>query len=316
MRIAVFAGAASGRSPRFIEVAATFGAQLAAAGVQIVYGGARIGLMGALADAALAAGGAVTGVIPRALVDAEIAHAGLTDLRVVGSLHERKAIMVELADAFVALPGGTGTLDELFEAWTWQQLGLHHKPVVLLNVDGYWDRLCAALEHMRRAGFIRDTDHLAIAADTAAVLDAIQSYAATSAKWGNRSSSALVSVGWLCVQDERLLAVRSRDQNLFFLPGGKPEAGETGPQALARELAEELHLDIDPTELTEQFTVYDVAHGHPGRQLLMTCYTGPANGHPRPGREIAETAWLTLADGHRCAPALRQALHRTLNCKD
>jgi len=219
--------------------------------------------------------------------------------------------MAELADAFVALPGGAGTLDELFEAWTWQQLGLHRKPVALLNTDGFWDPLLAALDHMRAAGFIRGTDRLLVATDAAHFLRAVRSFTAPDAKWSNDPApTPLVSVAWLCVRNGRLLAVRTHNQDVFYLPGGKPEAGETGPQALARELAEELHINVDPAQLTESFTISDLAHGYPGRQLQMTCYTGPATGQPRPGHEIAEIAWLTSTNANRCAPALRQVLHR------
>ena len=123
--------------------------------IGLVYGGARVGLMGALADAVLAGGGQVIGVIPRALVEKEVAHSGLTDLRVVTSMHERKAMMADLADAFIALPGGWGTLDEMFEILTWAQLGLHHKPCGLLNVQGYFDPLLSFLDHTMEQGFVR-----------------------------------------------------------------------------------------------------------------------------------------------------------------
>jgi uncharacterized protein (TIGR00730 family) len=129
----------------------------------VVYGGGRVGLMGALADAALAAGGEVIGVIPQELVDRELAHRGLTELHVVGSLHERKALMAGLADAFAALPGGFGTLDELLEQLTWSQLGLHAKPVGLLDVAGYWRPLIALARHATDEGFVREADLAAIA---------------------------------------------------------------------------------------------------------------------------------------------------------
>jgi uncharacterized protein (TIGR00730 family) len=128
---------------------------MAARRIGLVYGGAAVGLMGVLADSVLGAGGRVIGVIPRHLVAREIAHAGLSDLRVVNSMHERKALMAELGDAFVALPGGAGTLDELFEAWTWALLGLHAKPVALLNVGGYFDLLISHLARMVDEGFLR-----------------------------------------------------------------------------------------------------------------------------------------------------------------
>jgi uncharacterized protein (TIGR00730 family) len=153
VRFAIFTGSASGPS-QHIEAVTTFAAELVAGGAGIVYGGGRVGLMGAIADAALAAGGEVIGVIPDFLVDREVAHMGLTRLEVVVNMHERKARMAELADAFVALPGGAGTLDELFEAWTWGQLGLHDKPVALLDVDGFYGPLVQQLGAMAAAGYL------------------------------------------------------------------------------------------------------------------------------------------------------------------
>jgi len=142
-------------------------------GLGLVYGGGKVGLMGAVADGALAAGGEVVGVIPQALVEREPAHDGLTELHVVASLHERKALMAELADAFVALPGGFGTLDELMEQLTWSQLGLHSKPVGLLDVDGYWRPLVAFARHATEEGFVREVDlgSIAVAGDAEALLD-------------------------------------------------------------------------------------------------------------------------------------------------
>src|SRR5712691_9028397 len=147
-RVCVFAGASSGRSPAYAEAARAVGTALAGRGLGLVYGGGRLGLMGAVADAALAGGGAGIGVIPQELVDRELAHGGLTELHVVGSLHERKALMADLADGFVALPGGFGTLDELLEQLTWSQLGLHAKPIGLLDVEEYWRPLVELARHM------------------------------------------------------------------------------------------------------------------------------------------------------------------------
>jgi uncharacterized protein (TIGR00730 family) len=154
MRVAVFLGSSTGRHPEFAAAAADFGQRLAEAGVGIVYGGASVGMMGALADAALAAGGEVIGVIPGGLFAAEIPHPGLTRMEVVGTMHERKALMAGLADGFAALPGGLGTLDELFEILTWQQIGLHAKPVALVDVAGFWDPLAAMLDAMTTAGYV------------------------------------------------------------------------------------------------------------------------------------------------------------------
>jgi uncharacterized protein (TIGR00730 family) len=154
-RICVFAGSSDGARPAYRQSAVELGRILAARGLGLVYGGARVGLMGALADAALEAGGEVVGVIPGALVDREVAHTGLTDLRVVASMHERKAVMAELSDGFIALPGGWGTWEELFEILTWGQLGLHRKPCGLLNVQGYFDPLLELMAHAVEEGFVR-----------------------------------------------------------------------------------------------------------------------------------------------------------------
>ena len=154
MRVAVFLGSSAGRQPEYVLAAADFGRRLARAGVGIVYGGASVGMMGALADAALAEGGEVIGVIPGGLFAAEVAHPGLTRLEVVGTMHERKALMAGLADGFAALPGGLGTLDELFEILTWQQIGLHAKPVALVDIGGFWNPLTRLLDSLTEAGFV------------------------------------------------------------------------------------------------------------------------------------------------------------------
>ena len=138
MRLAVFTGSSFGRSERYTEAARAVGTHLAEQGIGVVYGGGHVGLMGVVADAAMAAGGEVIGVIPQGLADRELAHHGLTRLEVVATMHERKALMADLSDGFVSLPGGAGTLEEFFEVWTWQQLGIHAKPVCLYDVDGFW----------------------------------------------------------------------------------------------------------------------------------------------------------------------------------
>jgi len=184
----VFCGASSGRLSAYAGAARAFGAAAARRGLGVVYGGGRVGLMGALADAALAAGGEVIGVIPQELVDRELAHDGLTELHVVGSLHERKALMAELSGAFAALPGGFGTLDELMEQLTWSQLGLHAKPVGLLEVEGYWRPLVALARHATEEGFVRESDlaAIAVAEDPDALLDRLERLAREErprAKW-------------------------------------------------------------------------------------------------------------------------------------
>jgi uncharacterized protein (TIGR00730 family) len=153
-RLCVFCGSNPGNAPAYRSLAAQLGQTLARQGIGLVYGGGRVGLMGALADATLEAGGEVIGVIPQALLDREIGHRGLTELRIVGSMHERKALMAELADGFVALPGGIGTLEELFEVWTWAQLGLHARPCGLLDVDRFFAPLISFLDHLVITGFV------------------------------------------------------------------------------------------------------------------------------------------------------------------
>lgn len=153
--ITVFCGASTGNDPIYVSVARVVGATLAAAGVRVIYGGACIGVMGAVADAALEAGGHVVGVIPYFLRSREVAHYGLSDLIITETMHERKMKMQELCDGFIALPGGFGTLEELFEVLTWAQLGLHTKPIGLLNTDGYYDSLIAMADNMVTRGFLK-----------------------------------------------------------------------------------------------------------------------------------------------------------------
>jgi uncharacterized protein (TIGR00730 family) len=154
-RVAVYCGSAEGANPAFVAEACALGAAIAAAGMGVVYGGARVGLMGAVADAALAGGAEVIGVLPKVLIGHEIAHTGLTALELVPTMHERKARMAELADAFLVLPGGYGTLDEMLEAVTWAQLGMHAKPCILINTAGYWDGLLSFLDSAVTAGFLK-----------------------------------------------------------------------------------------------------------------------------------------------------------------
>jgi len=153
-RVCVFCGASEGARPAYAEAARQLGSELVARGLGLVYGGCAVGLMGVLADTVLRLGGEVIGVIPQRLASRELAHSGLTELRVVDSMHERKATMASLVDGFAVLPGGLGTLDETFEALTWSQLGIHGKPIGVLNVEGYWDGLRHIIEHAVRERFV------------------------------------------------------------------------------------------------------------------------------------------------------------------
>ena len=182
--ICVFCGSASGRAPTYAAAARKLGQLLAKRGIGLVYGGGNVGLMGELADAVLDAGGRAIGVIPQQLVDREIAHGGLTELHVVQNLHQRKALMAELADAYLTLPGGVGTMEELFEVWSWGRLGLHSKPCGLLNVDGYFDSLRTLTDQMVTEGFLEPEYRkmLLIEEQPSVLLDRLTAHA-TSRSW-------------------------------------------------------------------------------------------------------------------------------------
>ncbi|MEZ5384694.1 MAG: TIGR00730 family Rossman fold protein [Prosthecobacter sp.] len=177
-RICVYCGSSAGVDPAHRAAARELGAFLARSGIGLVYGGGNVGLMGAVADGALAEKGEVIGVIPRSLMEKELGHGGVTELRVVTSMHERKQMMVDLSDGFIALPGGFGTLDELFETLTWLQLSFHDKPVALLNVGGFFDGLIDFIAHMSRSGFLKP-EHaqcVLVEADRGKLLAAMQSF--------------------------------------------------------------------------------------------------------------------------------------------
>lgn len=190
--VCVFCGASPGARPIYRETAEALGRTLAERGLTLIYGGGAVGLMGVVADAALNAGGQVIGIIPQSLERAEIGHKGLTHLEVVDGMHARKARMAELADAFIALPGGLGTLEELFEVWTWGQLGYHAKPLGLLEVDGFYRRLGDFLDHMVEERFVRSAhrDMLQIDTDCNTLLDRLEDWQPSVApKWVDRTPS-------------------------------------------------------------------------------------------------------------------------------
>jgi uncharacterized protein (TIGR00730 family) len=191
-RVCVYCGSSPGADPAYARAAGDVGRLLAARGLGVVYGGGNVGLMGELADAAMRAGGEVVGVIPRALLQREVGHRGVTDLRVVGSMHERKALMAQLADAFLALPGGIGTLEELVEVFTWAQLGLHRKPIGVLDVAGFYGPLVAFLDHAVDERFLR-AEHratLLVGADPAHLLDRMARHEPVAVdKWLDRATA-------------------------------------------------------------------------------------------------------------------------------
>jgi len=191
-RVCVYCGSSPGRNPRYAEAARELGQELVNRGLGLVYGGASVGIMGTVADAVLERGGEVIGVIPRALNDKEISHPGLTEQHVVGSMHERKALMAELASGFIALPGGWGTVEEIFEILTWAQLGFHQKPCGLLNENGYYDHLAAFLEHAVDQQFVKPECQpmLMIESDAGSLLDRFDHYQAPNVrKWIDASET-------------------------------------------------------------------------------------------------------------------------------
>jgi uncharacterized protein (TIGR00730 family) len=174
-----------GNDPKYKSLATSTGEAIAKAGLTVIYGGGRVGLMGAVADGALAAGGQVTGIIPKFLADKEIEHKKLTQVHVVASMHERKTMMEELSDAFVALPGGAGTMEEIFEQWTWAQLGIHTKPIGFLNASGYYDPLVEMIQRMRSAEFIQPelVDMLVIDDDIQSMIARFRNYSPPQKLW-------------------------------------------------------------------------------------------------------------------------------------
>jgi uncharacterized protein (TIGR00730 family) len=192
-RICVFCGASPGARPEYAQATTELARLLTSEGIGVVYGGGGVGLMGVLADAVIAEGGEIIGVIPRALLDREIAHRDVADMRVVASMHERKALMAELADAFIALPGGLGTMEELFEVYTWAQLGLHRKPCALLNVEGYYDGVANFLSHAVEERFVREEhrEMLMVESQPGPLIERLRAFEPDSAlpKWIDREET-------------------------------------------------------------------------------------------------------------------------------
>jgi uncharacterized protein (TIGR00730 family) len=291
-RVCVYAGSSPGGDPAYADAARRLGTLLAERGIGVVFGGAHAGLMGAVADAALAVGGEVIGVLPRALEGRETGHTGLTELHVVETMHERKALMAELADAFVALPGGLGTLEELVEAATWTQLGIHDKPVGLLDVARYWQDLERLLDHAVRERFLRAENRSLVvrSADPAALLDMLAGWERPQAgRRLDRDDAARlfepvprapsVGVSALVVRDGRLLLGLRRGAHgagTWSPPGGAVDAGEDPAATALRELEEETGLvaatatpagftnDVFPAERQHWITLHHLVEGATG----------------------------------------------------
>lgn len=297
------------------------GQAIANANLRLVYGGGKVGLMGILADAVISAGGHVIGVMPRALVDREIAHEGLRDLRVVETMHERKNVMSALADSFVALPGGAGTLEEIFEQWTWSQLGIHAKPCGFLNVNGYFSELLAMIRRMVTDGFLAEqfAAMLNIDTDPDRLLARFRTYHAPTQKWAAENNQLKqpndsfpsgngprirIATAVIINQEGRVLLVRKRGALFFMQPGGKLEEGETAQETLARELNEELGCTLLNAVPLGVFTAE--AANEPGETVEAAVFRVEIEGDIKPRAEIEELSWIYPNDHTvRVAPLTR-----------
>ena len=311
MRICVFCGSNAGHNPLYTDAAREMGRTVAARQIDLVYGGGRVGLMGVIADAVLDAGGAVVGVMPQSLVDREIQHAGLTELHVVATMHERKTRMAELADGFIALPGGAGTLEEIFEQWTWAQLGIHGKPCGFVNTLGYFDPVRDMVGRMECEGFLRP-EHAAMLvfeSEPAAILDAFRAYSAPVSKWSSPSTIRIVAA---LIQDEanRVLLVRKKGTRAFMQPGGKLLPSESPLAALDRELREELGCAVRPSSPVFLGTFTAEAANERGCMVEAELYRVELLGSVSAGAEIEEAIWID-ADRNcqlELAPLTREAV--------
>jgi len=311
--ICVFCGSSFGRNRSYRDAAKATGLALARAGLRLIYGGGKVGLMGALADEVLSAGGQVTGIIPHALWEREIAHQGLTELRIVESMHARKTLMAELSDAFIALPGGAGTLEEIFEQWTWSQLGIHTKPCGFLNVDGYFNPQIGMIERMVANGFLSHTyaAMLSVETDPTVLLARIQAYRPPATKWSgkddptNSANSIPIAAAIIADESGRVLLVRKCQTSFFMQPGGKLGAGETAQEALARELREELGCSVVSSEFLGFFAA--PAANEPMHSVEAALFQVIVGGYLEARAEIEEIAWVdpSACDGLPLAPLTR-----------
>jgi uncharacterized protein (TIGR00730 family) len=316
-RICVFCGSSAGNNQVYADAARETGRTLARHGIALVYGGGRVGLMGVIADAALKAGGTVIGVIPQSLLEREIQQTGLSELQVVSTMHERKTRMAELADGFIALPGGAGTLEEIFEQWTWAQLGIHHKPCGFLNTNGYFDPLRRMIDRMITDGFLRPehASMLVFHPDPTPIIDAFRDYLPPVAKYqssttGNESARRRIRIVAALVQDEagHVLLVRKKGTRAFMQPGGKLQDPESHLDALQRELREELGCSIQPGSSCFLGTFTAPAANEVGCLVEAALYRVTLAGAVSATSEIEEIIWLDCEkpNGIRLAPLTSQ----------
>jgi uncharacterized protein (TIGR00730 family) len=297
MRICVFCGSSSGTNEIYTQAAREMGQTLGRRNIDLVYGGGRVGLMGVLADAALASGANVIGVMPRSLVEREIQHANLTALHVVGSMHERKTKMAELADGFIALPGGAGTLEEIFEQWTWAQLGIHNKPCGFLDTNGYFHPLRNMIAQMATEGFLRQehASMLVFQTNPDAIIDAFRTYLPPRAKWQTLAEQPrVIRIVAALVLDEanRVLLVRKKGTRAFMQPGGKLHEGESHLVALGRELGEELNCSLCTRSPAFLGTFMAPAANESGWLVEAALYQVRIVGSIQAAAEIEEIAWV------------------------
>ncbi len=313
MRICVFCGSSFGLRPEYTQAAQSLVKALVARKIGLVYGGATVGLMSLIADTMLTAGGEVIGVIPRSLKEREIAHTQLSALHIVEDMHQRKAKMAELSDGFIALPGGAGTLEELFEVWTWAKLSFHDKPCGFLNVEGYYDRLLEFLDHMVEEQFIKAQHRtmLCVAEQPADLLEQFSQYIPPT-----RTGSPLPAppnivdvIAWVCIENKRLLCARTKGNEVFYLPGGKRKPQESDWDGLCREVQEEVSVALIKETFTKVMTVEEIAHGYQQPTwVTMKCFQASYTGSLTPTSEIEEIAWLRYADKEQCAPATQRVI--------
>lgn len=319
MRFCIYCGSSYGNNELYADAAREMGRTLAQRGIDLVYGGGRVGLMGALAEAALRANGTVIGVMPRSLVDREIQHTGLSELHIVATMHDRKTRMAELADGFIALPGGAGTFEEILEQWTWAQLGIHQKPCGFLNTNGYFDPLRRMIAQMVDEGFLRPEHASMLAFDTepAALIDAFGGYSPPVTEWqpplnGNESERLVIRIVAALVQDEafRVLLVRKRGTRAFMQPGGKVLDSESHVAALERELGEELSCSVRPGSPVYLGTFVAPAANEQGCLVEAAVYRVDLLGTIQAGSEIQEAIWFDprLPCQIELAPLTREAV--------
>ncbi|PIE07978.1 MAG: TIGR00730 family Rossman fold protein [Rhodobacterales bacterium] len=300
--VCVFCGSASGHDPVFLHAARKAGEALSKQSLKLVYGGGKVGLMGAVADAALSRGGEVVGVMPRHLVEREISHNGLTELLIVETMHERKTRMSDLADGFLVLPGGAGTLEEAFEQWTWAQIALHAKPIGFLNVDGFFDPLMDMVDGMVKAGFLAPAyrDMLIVENDPDSILERFSAYVPPAGKTyeasGNQAAVSMtqqttlkIAVAVIMDDSGNMLLVRKRGTESFMQPGGKIEANETVRQSLERELLEELGAETRNAEFLAQLTA--PAANEPNHVVEAQVFRVELARSPAISAEIEEMCW-------------------------